>query len=95
MRLNPDLASAATVELLRLLRNKPNGLTTQELVGGLISTSLTGAQVIRLLRASGLVTERQPFGGRYALPITWMLKEWSRSKECRCDAIRAKQAGGK
>jgi hypothetical protein len=66
----------ATEELLEILANYPNGVPTSALIGTKKfhgQRTLSSRQIIRLLRASGLVNEALAVFGKYSR-IWWTLK---------------------
>ena len=76
MRLTVKLAKRATQDLLTILTENPEGMGTGELRATLKRNShriLSGSQIIRLLRASGKVTEQ---GGALGRPtyLFWRLR---------------------
>jgi hypothetical protein len=76
MRLTKQLATIATQELLSCLRSNPQGLFTRELVGSPKfhgHRTLSHYQIIKLLRASGEVTERW-VGGGHRWSLLWKVK---------------------
>ena len=78
MRLNKTNQAKATDELLSILAQHPEGITTKELIGtpkfhG--EKTLRSRQIIRLLRQSGKVAESYPGDCGYMPPIIWRLKK--------------------
>ena len=74
-RLTPQLAKEVTEELLTILAQNPEGLGTSELRVALkfLDTTLSGRQIIKVLRASEKVTEQPGAHGRPTY-LFWTLR---------------------